>query len=93
MHRIAASALLGAGALVLAALPGAASAAELTAPVFHVGQEGVSADQGARLADAFGIPNALEKDGSFSFTSDAFARVPLRQVGTGKDESGRPTVS
>ena len=92
MHRITAPALLGAGALLLAALPGSASAAE-TAPVFHVTQEGVSADQGASLADAFGIPNALQKDGSFSYTSDAFAKVPLRQVGTGKDESGRPTVS
>ena len=93
MHRITASALLGAGALLLAALPGTASAAELTAPVYHVTQEGLSADQGAKLADAFGIPKTLQDDGGFSYTSDAFAKVPLRDVGKGKDESGRPTVS
>jgi hypothetical protein len=94
MHRITASVLLGAGALLLTVLPGAASAAEQpTAPIFHVTQEGVSADQSAKLADAFGIPDSLQSDGAFSYTSDAFAKVPLRQVGTGKDESGRPTVS
>src|SRR4051795_3786050 len=92
MNRVTASALLGAGALLLAALPSAASAAD-TAPIFHVTQEGVSPDQGARLAEAFDIPNALDATGAFSFTGDAFGQVPLRQVGTGKDESGRPTVS
>ncbi len=93
MHRITASALLGAGALLLTALPGPAHAAELTAPVYHVTQEGLNADQGAKLADAFGIPNSLLEDGAFSYTSDAFAKVPLRDVGKGKDESGRPTLS
>src|SRR5215218_7564414 len=90
MNRIIASALIGAGALLLAA--GSAQAAE-TAPVFHVKQEGLTADEGARLADAFGIENALQRDGSFSYTSDALAAVPLREIGSGKDESGRPTVS
>ena len=93
MHRITASALLGAGALLLTALPGPAHAAELTAPVYHVTQEGLSADQGAKLADTFGIPNLLQEDGGFTYTSDAFAKVPLRDVAKGKDESGRPTLS
>ena len=90
MNRITASALIGAGALLLAT--GTAQAAE-TAPVFHVKQEGLTADQGAKLADAFGITNALQDDGAFSYVSDSFAQVPLLKIGTGKDEAGRPTVS
>ena len=90
MNRITASALIGAGALLLAT--GTAQAAE-TAPVFHVKQEGLTADQGAKLADAFGITNALQDDGAFSYVSDSFAQVPLLMIGTGKDEAGRPTVS
>ena len=61
MHRITAPALLGAGALLFIGLPGPANAAELTAPVYHVTQEGLNADQGAKLADAFGIPNSLRR--------------------------------
>lgn len=90
MNRIIASALIGAGALLLAT--SAAQAAD-TAPVFHVKQEGLTADEGAKLADAFGIANALQSDGAFSYTGPGFAQVPLRQIATGKDESGRATVS
>jgi hypothetical protein len=92
MNRITASALIGAGALLAAVLPATASAAD-TAPVYHVTQEGVSADQGARLAAAFNVPNALDKTGAFSFAGPSFGQVPLRRVAVGKDEAGRPTVS
>ena len=91
MKHVTLSALLGAGALLLIAQP--ASAAQDTAPIYKVTQEGLSADQGARLSEAFGIPNVLQANGAFSYASDAFGQVPLRQVGQGKDESGRPTVS
>jgi hypothetical protein len=90
MNRITASALIGAGALLMAT--GTAQAAE-TAPVFHVKQEGLTADQGAKLADAFGITNALQDDGAFSYVGDGFAQVPLLKIGSGEDEAGRPTVS
>jgi hypothetical protein len=90
MKRITASALIGAAALLLAT--SSAQAAD-TAPVFHVKQEGLTADEGAKLADAFGITNALQSDGAFTYTGDGFAQVPLRQIDTGKDEAGRPTVS
>ena len=90
MKRITASALIGAGALLLGA--GTAQAAD-TAPVYQVKQEGLTADQGAKLADAFGIKNALQDDGAFTFVGDNFANVPLLQIGTGKDEAGRKTVS
>jgi hypothetical protein len=78
--------------LLLAAQPASASAAE-TAPVYRVTQEGMTADEGARLAEAFGVPNSLQSDGAFKYVGDAFGQVPLRQVGDGKDEAGRPTVS
>jgi hypothetical protein len=90
MNRITASALIGAGALLFATA--SAQAAE-TAPVFHVKQEGLTADQGAKLADAFGITNALQDDGAFSYVGEGFAEVPQLALGTGKDEAGRPTVS
>ena len=53
----------------------------------------MTADQGAKLAEAFGIPNALQDNGAFRYVSDEFAKVPPRQVATGKDEAGRRTVS
>ena len=64
MKHVTLSALLGAGALLLIAQP-AAAAAE-TAPIYKVTQEGLSADQGARLSEAFGIPNVLQPNGAFS---------------------------
>ena len=86
MHRITAPALLGAGALLFIGLPGPANAAELTAPVYNVTQEGLNADQGAKLADAFGIPNSLRQDGAFTYTSDAFGEGPAagRRRGQGR---------
>jgi hypothetical protein len=89
---LAASALIGAGAALLLAQPASAAAAE-TAPIYHVTQEGLTADDGARLAEAFGVPNALRADGGFTYVGEAFGQVPLRQVGEGIDEAGRPTVS
>jgi hypothetical protein len=90
MNRITASALLGAGAALFLVQP--ASAAE-TAPVYKVTQEGLTADQSGKLAETFGIPDALHENGAFGYVGEAFGQVPLRQVGSGKDESGRPTVS
>jgi hypothetical protein len=90
MKHLTLSALLATGALALTAQ--SAAAAE-TAPVFHVKQEGLTSDEGARLAEAFGISNALREDGAFSYVGESFGQVPLRQIATGKDESGRPTAS
>ena len=92
MNRITASALLGAGAALFAVHPASASAAD-TAPVYKVVQEGLTAEESGRLADSFGIPNALHENGAFGYVGEAFGQVPLRQTGTGEDESGRATVS
>ena len=69
-----------------------AAAAE-TAPVYKVTQEGMTADEGAKLAEAYRIPNALQENGAFGYVSEEFAKVPTRQVATGKDEAGRRTDS
>ena len=53
----------------------------------------MTADEGARLAEAYRIPNALQENGAFGYVSEEFAKVPTRQVATGKDESGRRTDS
>jgi uncharacterized protein DUF6345 len=90
MKHLKLAALLGAGALALTAQ--SAAAAE-TLPVYKVTQEGLTDAEGAKLADAFGIGNALESNGAFSYTGEAFGRVPLRLIGTGKDEAGRQTTS
>jgi hypothetical protein len=90
MNRTTASALLGAGAALLFVHP--AFAAE-SAPVYKVTQEGMTAEESAKLADAYGIPNALDENGAFGYVSEDFAKVPQRQVASGKDESGRPTLS
>jgi len=89
---LAGSAALTCGAALLFGASAEASAAE-TAPLFIVKQEGLTADQGARLAGAFDLPNAIKADGGFGYVSPAFGQVPLQQAGEGKDESGRPTVS
>jgi len=90
MNRTTASALLGAGAALLFAPP--ALAAD-SAPIYKVTQEGLTAEESSRLADAYGIPNALHENGAFGYVGEAFAHVPQREVAAGKDESGRPTVS
>ena len=85
-----AAALAGTGVALVLAQP--ASAAE-TAPVYKVTQEGMTADEGAKLAEAYRIPNALQENGAFGYVSEEFAKVPTRQVATGKDEAGRRTDS
>jgi Family of unknown function (DUF6345) len=85
-----AAALIGSGVALALAQP--AMAAE-TAPVYRVTQEGMTADEGARLAEAFRIPNALQENGAFGYVGSDFAQVPMLHAGTGKDESGRPTTS
>ena len=74
-------------------LPGPANAAERTAPVYNVTQEGLTSAEGAKLADAFGIPNSTQSNGAFDYTSPSFAQVPQKTIGEGKDESGRPVTS
>jgi hypothetical protein len=81
---------LAAGVLLLAGSP--AFAAD-SAPVYNVTQEGMTSSEGAKLADAFGIPNSVQPDGAFAYTSAAFGQVPQKAVGEGKDEAGRPIVS
>src|SRR3954451_17649547 len=81
---------LAAGVLLLAGSP--AFAAD-TAPLYTVTQEGMTADQGAKLADAFGIPDSVQPDGAFAYTAKDFGAVPQKPFGEGKDESGRPTTS
>jgi Family of unknown function (DUF6345) len=90
MKRTTVAALIGSGVALVAAQP--ASAAE-TAPVYRVTQEGMTADEAGRLAEAYRIPNALQENGAFGYVGDDFAKVPQLQAGTGKDESGRPTSS
>jgi uncharacterized lipoprotein NlpE involved in copper resistance len=90
MKRITVAALIGSGVALVLAQP--AAAAE-TAPVYRVTQEGMTAEEGARLAEAYRIPNALQENGAFGYVGDDFAKVPMLQVATGKDESGRPTAS
>lgn len=71
-----------------------ATAAEQTAAVFAVVQEGLTVDEGEALAKEFGIGNALEPNGAFSYVNEAtFNHVPLVDAGEGEDESGRPTTA
>jgi hypothetical protein len=85
-----AAALIGSGVALVLAQP--AAAAE-TAPVYRVTQEGMTAEEGARLAEAYRIPNALQENGAFGYVGSDFAQVPQRLVATDKDEAGRPTSS
>src|SRR5918992_4480114 len=89
---LAGTAALSCGAALLFGASAQASAAE-TAPVFVVKQEGLTAEQGAKLADAFGLPNAIRADGGFAYVSPQFGEVPLQDAGEGRDEAGRPTLS
>ena len=65
-----------------------------TAPAYRVVQEGLTPAEGARLADAFGIGNALLPNGAFAFVDGSrFAECRRRKGAEGKDESGHPTLS
>ena len=90
MKRTTVAALIGSGVALVAAQP---SWAAETAPIYKVTQEGMTVDDAAKLADAYGIPNALQENGAFGYVSEEFAKVPTRVVATGKDESGRQTDS
>jgi hypothetical protein len=71
---------------------GVASAADTTeAAVYAVVQEGLTAQEGAQLAEAFKTGDALQPNGMFSYVDAArFGQVPLAAAGRPtKDESGR----
>lgn len=88
---ITATSFSGIAPLLPSATAGAAGA---TAPVYRITAEGMTPDSGARLAEQARIGNALRSDGSFTYTNESrYAVVPSRQVATGKDENGEPTVS
>ncbi|HKT04776.1 MAG TPA: DUF6345 domain-containing protein [Rugosimonospora sp.] len=92
--RLAAAASVAAVAGTLLVGGTAAVAGGGTAAVYAVVQEGLTPDQGAKLAGTFNIPNALETDGAFSYADPArFNQVPQVAVAKGEDESGRPTVA
>jgi hypothetical protein len=82
--------VLAAGVL---ALTGAAAHAADTATIYTVTQEGLTADGAQKLADAYGIDNAVAANGAFTYTGSAFGAVPQRRVQTSRDESGREVVS
>jgi hypothetical protein len=81
---------LAVGALLLT---GANAFAADTATIYNVTQEGMTAADGQKLADAYGIENSVAANGAFSYTGKGFGAVPHKRVDAGKDESGRPTVS
>ena len=92
--------LLGTGLVVtgvavaqVAAMPVTPAFAETTAPLYTVTQEGLTTEEGQRLADAFGIPNAIQDNGAFDYVDAGFQQVPSRVVGQGSDEADRPTVT
>ncbi len=90
MNRTTVAALIGSGAALFLAQP--AVAAE-TAPLYRVTQEGMTAQESAKLSEAYRIPNALHEDGAFGYVGEDLAHVPTVDLGTSKDESGRPTTS
>jgi hypothetical protein len=90
MNRTTVAALIGSGAALFLAQP--AVAAE-TAPIYRVTQEGMTAQESAKLSEAYRIPNALHENGAFGYVGEDFAHVPTVDLGTSKDESGRPTTS
>ena len=72
----------------------AGPATNATATVYTVQQEGLTANDGAKLADSFAVGNALYDNGRFQYIdNDRFQFVPQTTVGEGKDENGNPTVS
>jgi hypothetical protein len=73
--------------------PAAEDMAEDTAAVYAVTQEGLTESEGAALAQAFNIGNALQGDGAFSYVDSTFGHAPEVVIDEGRDESDRPTVS
>jgi len=73
----------------------ASAADEPTVPVYSVVQEGLTPDEGAKLAATFGVENALQSNGFFSYVNPkSFGYVPLATKDqAGEDESGRRTVA
>ena len=53
----------------------------------------MTAEESARLAEAYRIPDALHENGAFGYVGSDFGQVPQRLVANGKDEAGRPTSS
>ncbi len=87
---------LAAGALIAAVMglpTSGANAAPLTAPVFKVTQEGLTAEQASALAERAGVGNAVRPDGTFGYVGNSFAKVPSKKVPRkarkGKTEDGR----
>ena len=74
------------GVLLLAGAP--AFAAD-TATIYDVTQEGMTAADGQKLADAYKIPNSVAPNGAFSYTGKAFGAVPHKQSGDPHKESRR----
>ena len=74
--------------------PAAPPGAVTTATVYQVVQEGLVAGQGGQISQTFGIPNALESDGSFVFVDPKrFNAVPHVSLGTSTDpKNGQPAA-
>jgi hypothetical protein len=78
----------------VAAAPATPAFAATTAQVYAVTGEGLTLEEGQRLADAFGIANATQDNGAFEYVDGArFQQVPSRVVGRGSDEADQPTVT
>lgn len=86
------------GAVAGAAGPASAAAAQrpeisAEAPLFKVVGEGMAPEEAKALAERAGIRNALRRDGTFSFASTSFGRVPMTKGALGRDEDGRRTLA
>src|SRR6185312_2612532 len=56
-----------------------------TAPTYRVVQEGLTPADGARLADALGIGNALRPNGAFAYVDGSrFQQLPTTRIGAGR---------
>jgi hypothetical protein len=87
----------GSGVVLIASVlnGGAATAADTVGvPVFAVTQEGLTPDEGAKLGDVFGVPNALQPNGYFGYVDPGFGQVPVLDRESGQDrESGARTTA
>ena len=65
-----------------------------TASIWLVSKSGLTQDEAGRLAEAFGVPLALDDGGAFRFVSPSYGDVPttpatgpaIAAVGLGRDE-------